>query len=73
MSPHLKRVIRTFLQGVVGIASALPGLLSSAGLGNTVPYAAQAVVVSTVLAHVMGLPAIEQVLDKLGIGLIDSE
>lgn len=73
MSDKHKRVIRTFLQGVIGIASAIPGFLSATGLQGTVPYAAQAVVVSTALAYVMGLPVVEQILDKFGIGLIDNQ
>jgi hypothetical protein len=72
MSQRVKRIVRTALQAIFGIASALPGLLSATGT-DTLPYAVQAAAVSTALAYVMGLPIVEQLLDRVGLGLVDND
>ncbi|MFF3353391.1 hypothetical protein ACFYWN_12200 [Streptomyces sp. NPDC002917] len=71
MTPANKRAIRTVLQATVGIALALPAIVAAAGIPESLPWVAGAVAVSAGLARIMALPAVEQLLDRLGLGLVD--
>jgi hypothetical protein len=71
MSPATKRSIRTVIQTVVGLAVALPAIVDASGPG-ALPWAAGAVAVAGGLARVMALPAVEQLLDQFGLGIVDN-
>jgi hypothetical protein len=71
MTPANKRTIRTAIQGVVGFALALPAIVAASGIPESLPWVAGAVAVSAGLARIMALPAVEQLLDRLGLGLVD--
>ncbi|MEU3917128.1 hypothetical protein [Streptomyces sp. NPDC029004] len=73
MSPATKRTIRTVLQGVVAFALALPGIVAAAGIPESLPWVVGALAVAGGLARVMALPAVEQLLDRVGLGLVDDE
>lgn len=70
MSAANIRTIRTVIQAVVGLAAMLPALLDATGL-DALPWAAGAVAVSGALARVMAHPAVERLLDRIGLGLVD--
>lgn len=72
------RAVRTVLQTVVGVAVALPllaGAVAQSGLAEAWPWlagaAGTAAGVAGAVARFMALPAVEQVLDRFGIGLVD--
>ncbi|MGW2062813.1 hypothetical protein ACWCO9_19530 [Streptomyces sp. NPDC001937] len=71
MTPANKRAIRTVIQAVVGLALALPAIVAASGVPESLPWVAGAVAVSAGLARIMALPTVEQLLDRLGLGLVD--
>jgi hypothetical protein len=71
MKDSSKRTVRTVLQTGVGFAVALPAIVDASGIPITLPWVAGGLVAAGGLARVMALPAVEQLLDKLGIGLVD--
>lgn len=71
MSPATKRAVRTVLQGVVMFAVALPAIVSASGIPESLPWVVGALAVAGGLARVMALPAVEQLLDRVGLGLVD--
>ncbi|MEW2573660.1 hypothetical protein [Streptomyces sp. NPDC047070] len=73
MSPAAKRTIRTVIQGAVAFAVALPAIVDASGIPESLPWVAGALVVAGALTRVMALPAVEQLLDRVGIGLRDDE
>ncbi|MFF9034040.1 hypothetical protein ACF090_01020 [Streptomyces sp. NPDC014892] len=73
MSPASKRTVRTVIQGVVMFAVALPAIVTASGIPESLPWVASALAVAGGLARVMALPAVEQLLDRVGLGLVDNE
>lgn len=71
MTPANKRAIRTVIQAVVGFALALPAIVAATGIPESLPWVAGAVAVSAGLARIMALPAVERLLDRVGLGLVD--
>ncbi|MGC9536562.1 hypothetical protein [Streptomyces sp. UG1] len=73
MSPANKRTARTVIQGVVMFAVALPAIVTASGIPESLPWVAGALAVAGGLARVMALPAVEQLLDRIGLGLVDDD
>ncbi|WP_019055030.1 hypothetical protein [Streptomyces prunicolor] len=73
MNPANKRTIRTVIQGVVMFAVALPAVVTASGIPESLPWVAGALAVAAGLARVMALPAVEQFLDRVGLGLVDDD
>jgi hypothetical protein len=71
MSTATKRTVRTVLQGAIGLAVALPAIVDASGIPASLPWVAGALAVAGGLARVMALPAVEQLLDRVGLGLVD--
>ncbi|MFJ5143317.1 hypothetical protein [Streptomyces sp. NPDC088707] len=71
MSPATKRTVRTVLQTTVALALALPAIVAASGIPAALPWVAGALAVAGGLARVMALPAVEALLDRVGLGLID--
>lgn len=71
MKPTTKRTVRTVIQGAVGFAVALPAIVTAAGIPETLPWVAGGLAAAGGLARVMALPAVEQLLDRVGLGLRD--
>jgi hypothetical protein len=72
MTPANKRAIRTVVQTAVGFALALPAIVAASGIPASLPWVAGALAVAAGLARVMALPAVEQLLDRVGLGLTDT-
>ncbi|MEV4966645.1 hypothetical protein AB0886_05175 [Streptomyces sp. NPDC024062] len=72
MQPPTKRAVRTALQTGVGLAVALPAIVAASGIPETLGWVAGALAVAGGLARVMALPAVESVLDRFGIGIVDA-
>ncbi|MDT0432816.1 hypothetical protein [Streptomyces salyersiae] len=74
-----RRAARTVLQTLVAVAAVVPALAvviqESAGLAAVAPWligaAGTAAGIAGGLARVMALPAVEQLLDRCGLGLQD--
>ncbi|MEV7777790.1 hypothetical protein [Kitasatospora sp. NPDC088351] len=62
MTDATRRTIRTGLQAVLGLLAALPLLISTAGLPQTLPGIAVALTVSGAITRVMALDVVEQLL-----------
>ncbi|MFI5475019.1 hypothetical protein ACIA6D_33020 [Streptomyces cacaoi] len=73
MAPASKRTVRTVIQGVVMFAVALPAIVTASGIPASLPWVAVALGVAAGLARVMALPQVEQLLDRVGIGLLDED
>ncbi|MXM68309.1 hypothetical protein GR925_34025 [Streptomyces sp. HUCO-GS316] len=73
MNPANKRTVRTVLQGVAMFAVALPAIVTASGIPESLPWVAGALAVAGGLARVMALPAVEQLLDRVGLGLVDDD
>ncbi|MGF0176729.1 hypothetical protein ACQF36_41625 [Streptomyces sp. Marseille-Q5077] len=73
MSPANKRTARTVIQVVVMFAAALPAIVSASGILDSLPWVAGALAVAGGLARVMALPAVEQLLDRVGLGVVDDD
>ncbi|MER7691576.1 hypothetical protein [Streptomyces sp. NPDC097610] len=73
MNPANKRAIRTVIQGVVMFAVALPAIVTASGIPESLPWVAGALAVAAGLARVMALPAVELLLDRVGLGLVDDD
>ncbi|MGI5252765.1 hypothetical protein [Actinacidiphila glaucinigra] len=71
MSTATRRTIRTVIQGAVGLAVALPAIVDASGVPDSLPGVAVAMAVAGGLARVMALPAVEALLDRVGLGLVD--
>ena len=79
MQTPTKRSVRTVLQTLVAVAAVVPALAvviqQSAGLADTAPWlvagAGAAAGIAGGLSRLMATPAVEQLLDRLGIGLAD--
>ncbi|MBK3635209.1 hypothetical protein JHN52_20190 [Streptomyces sp. MBT97] len=73
MSTAAKRTVRTVIQGVVMFAVALPAIVNASGIPESLPWVVGALAVAGGLARVMALPAVEQLLDRVGLGLVDDD
>ncbi|MFE4333964.1 hypothetical protein ACFRQM_32480 [Streptomyces sp. NPDC056831] len=73
MTAANKRTIRTLIQGAVGFALALPAIVDASGVPESLPWVAGALAVAGGLARVMSLPAVEALLDRVSLGLVDEE
>jgi hypothetical protein len=62
MQDSAKRTIRTTLQTGVGLAVALPGIVSASGVPASLPWVAGALAVAGGLARVMALASVQQLL-----------
>ncbi|MET7759727.1 hypothetical protein ABZT27_34260 [Streptomyces sp. NPDC005389] len=71
MSPATKRTVRTVLQTTVALALALPAIVAASGIPAALPWVAGALAVAGGLARAMALPAVEALLDRVGLGLVD--
>lgn len=71
MTSATKRSVRTALQTAVAFALALPAIVAAAGIPDALPWVAGALAVAGGLARVMQLPAVEALLDRVGLGLAD--
>ncbi|MBW8735915.1 MAG: hypothetical protein JF621_01860 [Streptomyces turgidiscabies] len=71
MSPANTRAVGTVIQGVVMFAVALPAIVNASGIPEPLPWVAGALALAGGLARVMALPAVEQLLDRFGLGLVD--
>ncbi|AGP56814.1 hypothetical protein [Streptomyces rapamycinicus] len=72
MSSANKRTVHTLIQGVVAFAVALPAIVNASGIPTSLPWVAGALAVAGGLARVMALPAVEALLDRVGLGLADN-
>ena len=73
MNPANKRTVRTVIQGVVMFAVALPAIVTASGIPESLPWVAGALAIAAGLARVMALPSVEQLLDRVGLGLVDDD
>ncbi|MCG6499181.1 hypothetical protein [Kitasatospora sp. A2-31] len=62
MTDATRRTIRTGLQALLGLLAALPLLVSTAGIPETLPGIAVALTVAGAVTRVMALPVVEQLL-----------
>ncbi|MCA1219880.1 hypothetical protein [Streptomyces sp. 8L] len=67
-----RHTIRTAIQAAVGLAAGLPLIVQAAGIEH-VAGVATVLAVSAGFARVMALPVVEQLLDRVGLGLTDAE
>ncbi|AUA10064.1 hypothetical protein GTZ89_13240 [Streptomyces sp. SID8382] len=80
MSDKTKRAIRTAIQTLLAIAAVLPALAAVIADNDALAVAApwlvaavgSAAAAAGIVAHIMATPAVEQLLDRLGIGLPDT-
>ncbi|MGW7359482.1 hypothetical protein ACWGI0_23320 [Streptomyces sp. NPDC054802] len=71
MKASTKRTTRTVLQTTLGFALAVPAIVGVSGIPEHWPWIAGGVAAAGGFARVMCLPAVEQLLDRFGIGLSD--
>ncbi|MEW1551370.1 hypothetical protein [Streptomyces tsukubensis] len=71
MTTSTKRTLRTIIQTATGIAVALPAIVDASGLPAALPWVAGALAVAGGLTRIMALPAVEEMLDRVGLGLRD--
>ncbi|MFE0762632.1 hypothetical protein [Streptomyces smyrnaeus] len=71
MSDAAKRTTRTILQVTVAFALALPAIVDASGIPESLPWVAGALAVAGGLSRVMALPSVEQLLDRVGLGLVE--
>ncbi|MFD4659350.1 hypothetical protein ACFWP2_27395 [Kitasatospora sp. NPDC058444] len=62
MTDATRRTIRTGLQALLGLLAALPLLVSTAGIPQTLPGIAVALTVAGAITRVMALDVVEQLL-----------
>nr|WTB07384.1 hypothetical protein OG546_26105 [Streptomyces antimycoticus] len=80
MSDKTKRAIRTAIQTLLAVAAVLPALAAviadNDALAVAAPWlvaaAGSAAAAAGIIARLMATPAVEQLLDRLGIGLHDT-
>ncbi|MFZ3471475.1 hypothetical protein ACODT4_20820 [Streptomyces sp. 2.9] len=71
MTDASKRTVRTVIQTTVALAVALPAIIGASGIPEALPWVVGALAVAGGLARVMALPAVEALLDRAGLGLVD--
>ncbi|MEV7011531.1 hypothetical protein [Streptosporangium sp. NPDC051022] len=62
MNVETKRAIRTALQTAVGVAVALPMIVTASGIPEALPWVGGSLAVSAGFARVMALPAVQALL-----------
>ena len=62
MSDAAKRTARTVLQTGLGLAVALPAIVSASGIPESLPWVAGALAVAGGFARVMALPGVQRLL-----------
>ncbi|MFG2747250.1 hypothetical protein ACGFY0_45370 [Streptomyces chartreusis] len=62
MSDAAKRTARTVLQTALGLAVALPAIVSASGIPEALPWVAGALAVAGGFARVMALPGVQRLL-----------
>ncbi|AYD86214.1 hypothetical protein SEA_DAROLANDSTONE_23 [Streptomyces phage Darolandstone] len=72
MTDANKRTVRTVIQGIVGFAVALPAVVDASGVPESLPWVAAGLAAAGGLARVMALPSVEALLDRFGLGLVDT-
>ncbi|MEU1020266.1 hypothetical protein [Streptomyces sp. NPDC005898] len=72
MTDANKRTVRTVIQGIVGFAVALPAIVDASGVPESLPWVAAGLAAAGGLARVMALPSVEALLDRFGLGLVDT-
>ncbi|MCY0959591.1 hypothetical protein [Streptomyces sp. H27-H5] len=72
MTDANKRTVRTVIQGIVGFAVALPAIVDASGVPESLPWVAAGLAAAGGLARIMALPSIEALLDRFGLGLVDT-
>ncbi|MFC5720382.1 hypothetical protein ACFP1Z_09430 [Streptomyces gamaensis] len=73
MTPANRRTVRTIVQTAVALAVALPAIVAASGIPASLPWVAGALAVAGGLSRVMALPAVEALLDRVGLGLVDEQ
>ncbi|MGI5350200.1 hypothetical protein ACQEU8_36515 [Streptomyces sp. CA-250714] len=71
MTDAAKRTVRTVIQGVVAFAVAMPAIVDASGIPESLPWVAGALAVAGGLSRVMALPSVEQLLDRVGLGIVE--
>lgn len=64
MKTSTKRTLRTVLQLVVGLAAALPMILSASGVPETAPGVAVALATSAAVTRIMSIPQVNDLLPR---------
>ncbi|MCH0555824.1 hypothetical protein [Streptomyces sp. MUM 16J] len=62
MTDSTKRVLRTVLQMIVGLAVALPMIVHASGIPETAPGVGVGLAVSAAVTRIMAIPAVQAVL-----------
>ncbi|MFE7017688.1 hypothetical protein ACFVAQ_45795 [Streptomyces sp. NPDC057651] len=73
MTDSARRTIRTLVQTAVGLAAMLPAIVEASGIPASLPWVAAALAIAGGLARIMALPAVEALLDRVGLGLVNKE
>lgn len=71
MSDSTIRTIRTIIQCALGVALGLPAIYQAAtghDPAQATGYAAMAIAASAIIARIMAIPAVDDLLDRIGIG-----
>ncbi|MFF2013996.1 hypothetical protein ACFVWY_33725 [Streptomyces sp. NPDC058195] len=71
MQTSTVRSIRTAIQAAIGVAAALPAIVAASGIPESLPWVAGALAIAAGVSRVMALPVVEQLLDRIGIGLTE--
>ncbi|MEU6192976.1 hypothetical protein [Streptomyces sp. NPDC047061] len=62
MSEAAKHTLRTVVQTAVGLCVLLPAVVDTAGIPDTLPWAAGALAVAAAVTRVMAVPAVQALL-----------
>ena len=73
MTDAARRTIRTLVQTTIALAVMLPAIVEASGIPASLPWVAAALAIAGGLARIMALPAVEALLDRVGLGLADRE
>lgn len=68
MKHSTKTTIRTAIQFLVGLAAAMPLLVEASGVLESAPGVGVGLAVAAAVTRVMALPAVQRLLDRLGLG-----
>lgn len=71
MSVKTRRALRTVIQAAVSGAVVLPVVVASPGVAEALPWLVGAAAGAGALARIMAMPAVERLLDLVGLGLVD--
>jgi hypothetical protein len=62
MKPSTKKLFRTILQTLVGLAAAVPLIVNASGVPESAPGVAVALAVSGAITRIMAIPAVNDLL-----------